>query len=186
MRLRDGISYQKGGNDMQALKTVFNIAYDEIEKAGITTLPPKANITVKYSHGKKTLGVCKRLGHNRYQISISRHITTSYKAVIVTMIHEILHTAKDCFNHGRTWQRHASRVNAVYGYSISRTVNKAELGLPTNEADYNYKITCGQCGKAFYRLRESKLTKHPFLFTCKCGGKLSVTKLHQAEQQAGN
>lgn len=169
---------------MQALQTVFSIAYDEITRAGIQPAP-KANITVKYSHGKKTLGVCKRLDHNSYQISISKHITTSYRAVIITMIHEILHTAKDCFNHGHTWQRHAHRINTLYGYNISRTANKAELGLQTNESDYSYKITCNKCGNAFYRLRESKLTKYPSLYTCKCGGKLTVTNLQQ-QQQAGN
>lgn len=164
---------------MKSLQTVFSVAYDEITKAGITTLPPKTSISLKYSRGRKTLGSCSKLSSGRYQISISKYITTSYKAVKITMIHEILHTAKDCMNHGATWQRHADKVNRTYGYSISRVANMEELGLAQmTRSAFKYKITCCQCSTAFYRIRESKLIQYPYLYRCgKCGGDLTVTRL---------
>ncbi|MDE7432329.1 MAG: hypothetical protein K2N34_10520 [Lachnospiraceae bacterium] len=44
-----------------------------------------------------------------------RHKLEEIKTVIC---HQILHTVKDCANHGKTWEEYAKKVDREYGYNI--------------------------------------------------------------------
>ena len=95
------------------------------------------------------------------------------KTAETTMLHELLHTCDGCMNHGYRWQALANKVNNTYGYNVKRTTSYEEAGIKDMRIrTAKHKIVCEKCGKAVYRMRESKLTKYPNCFRCQCGGDL--------------
>jgi len=65
-----------------------------------------------------------------------------------TILHELLHTCPDCWNHGKTWSYYAAKVNQEYGYHVARTINCKTAAQRRNEIEpYKYKVICKSCGK---------------------------------------
>ena len=66
-----------------------------------------------------------------YTIELSAQLARegSEEAILQVLAHEVLHTCYGCSNHGRRWKGYAQRMNAAYGYHISRTDNFADLGI---------------------------------------------------------
>lgn len=82
-------------------------------------------------------------------------------------------TVKGCMNHGTTWQRHASKMNRLFGYDISRTSTYSELGLERPKA--KYVIQCVDCNNEILRFKKSKIVTHINHYVCgKCNGKLKL------------
>ena len=92
-------------------------------------------------------------------------------AVLETLAHEVLHTCWGCKNHGERWKGYAQRMNAAYGYHISRTNTWEALGLP-DPKKVNHLVVCRRCGREFKRSRASSLVLHPERYRCRCGGTL--------------
>ena len=68
-------------------------------------------------------------------------------------------------------REYAARMNASYGYCISRTGSMSALGVaPPRKA--LYLLVCSACGQRFERYRASALVKYPERYRCTCGGKL--------------
>ena len=66
-----------------------------------------------------------------------------------TIIHEVIHTLPNCFNHGYYFKKWAARVNFNYPqYSIQRCTSMEDFGIKRKQTDYKYKLTCS-CGKEF-------------------------------------
>ena len=123
---------------------------------------------------KRRWGTCKRIG-NIYSIEISSILLdddVSDEATETTMIHELLHSCKGCFNHGNEWKRLANKVNKAYGYNVKRVTTSDEKGIAPEVVGKKHKIVCQKCGLVAWRMRDSKLTRHPELFRCRCGGNL--------------
>lgn len=106
-----------------------------------------------------------------------------------TIIHELLHSCKNCMNHGKEWQYLANKVNRTYGYNIKRVSSANDKGL-TEESQKeqinaeieklqnrkHYEIICQNCGYKYIRYKESKIVQHPEYYRCGvCHGKLKVT-----------
>lgn len=90
-----------------------------------------------------------------------------------TIMHEILHTVDDCFNHGNKWKTMADKVNRAYGYNIKRCTSSEEKGLESVKINYNknYVITCEKCGATVIKHRMSNFVKYPYCYSHKgCGG----------------
>jgi predicted SprT family Zn-dependent metalloprotease len=122
-------------------------------------------------------GQCRKVGLNGFEISISKHLLENGEdhKVKQTLMHEILHTAPGCFNHGATWKRYGSQVNRIYGYDISRTTSAANLGVDSPKvANAKYTIQCCSCGVEIHRTKATPVTKNPEKYRCKCGGNLVV------------
>lgn len=155
------------------------------------------NIGVKYGNivefkvntrAKKRWGQCKTTPFG-YIIEINpvlldeRNVEQGLKE---TIIHELLHTCSGCYNHGKTWNRLAEKVNKAYGYNIKRCSSIEEKGvqketLPVEtERKVKYIVTCDKCSNVCARReRESKVIKHPEHYRCsRCGGKLNVIKIN--------
>lgn len=154
---------------------MFEHAMNIVEKCGIEVgdiVKVEVNTRAKRRYGQ----CCKRSG--RYYINISEFILTDdtvYKAVLETIIHEILHTCDGCMNHGRLWKAYADRVKRMTGYEITTTSDRAKFGLEPYEKQGkdNYVFVCEDCGQVIRRSKMSKFVKHHHLYRCgKCGGKL--------------
>ena len=89
------------------------------------------------------------------------------------LAHEVLHTCYGCSNHGARWKGYAQRMNAAYGFHISRTDNHQALGLP-DDRPVRYWVVCTRCGHKIPRMKRSPLVDHPERYRCKCGGALRV------------
>ena len=95
------------------------------------------------------------------------------RAVRETLAHEVLHTCRGCKDHGPRWKGYADKMNAAYGYHISRTGTWEALGLP-DQKPVNHLVVCERCGQEFKRARASNLVQHPERYRCRCGGRLSL------------
>ena len=163
---------------MKNLHNLFNECVNEVRAAGIE--PGKiVDISINY-RATTRWGQCKKR-YGLYSININHRILeddTDVKAVKDTIIHEILHTCPNCWNHGREWQRLANIMNRKYGYEISRTGSCEDFGIDREEyaeSHAKYRIVCTSCGNVYRKQRACKVTKHPEYFRCgKCGGSLRL------------
>lgn len=130
---------------------------------------------------RKRLGACIRnktaAGRKSFTIEISASILECDDEQICTIIaHELLHTCRGCFDHGKKWKEYARLAESSLGYHISRTADSAALGLkaaPAEEA--RYTVVCCSCGQRFERRRRCPLVLHTEKYRCgKCGGELKL------------
>lgn len=170
--------------DREILQKYVNLLLQEIvEEAKNVGIPVSRRILkdVKINpRPKKRFGCCRKEGRD-FQIEISRFVLDAPEAAVRNVIaHEVLHACKGALNHQDKWKEYAALMNRTYGYAIKRTNSFEELGLPKPEDRrtpvYHYIVRCKRCGKEFKRQRASKLTKHPGLYRCQCGGRLEVVK----------
>lgn len=133
-----------------------------------------SDITFDINYRAKTrLGQCKRKGDS-YIVEIASSLLdeqTPESLLIETLMHEILHTCDGCMKHTGKWKQYADKVNAAYGYNITRTAGREEL--PENiSADLKpkYRVVCKSCGAVYERFKQSAVIKHPERYRCgKCG-----------------
>lgn len=160
---------------MKDYMAMFNEAMDVVESLGIET----GNIVdVKLNYrAKNRFGQCRKNNvNNTYSLNFNHLIfndETKYNVVMGTIIHEILHTCKDCMTHKGEWKRLANIVNENTKYNINRTNSYANFGLerPKKEKKHNYVFVCKDCGQVIVRERASKFTKNYHAYRCgKCGG----------------
>lgn len=143
---------------------VLGIKYGEVISFEINT------------RAKKRWGQCKRIYGNKYSINISYRLLeddTPMVSLKNTIIHELLHTCKDCMNHGENWKRQADKVNRAYGYGIKRCNSAEEKGvkeLPEESKKIKHRFVCKGCGQTIDRMRESRFTKYHTYYRCgRCG-----------------
>ena len=119
-------------------------------------------------------GCCVRQG-GTYIIELSARLARdgSEDAVMQVLAHEVLHTCYGCSNHGRRWKGYAARMNAAWGYHISRTDNFEDLGME-DDRPVRYWVVCTRCGRRTPRMKRSPLVDHPERYRCRCGGTLMV------------
>lgn len=95
------------------------------------------------------------------------------KALIETLLHELLHTCDGCQNHGAKWKSLASVLGEKYELCIKGRQSAEEKGIvvETRKKHIVHKFVCQGCGAVVERQRESKFTRHYRLYRCsKCGG----------------
>ena len=110
-----------------------------------------------------------------YTIELSAQLARegSRDAVMQVLAHEVLHTCYGCSNHGPRWKGYAQRMNAAYGYHISRTDSYGGLGIE-DDRPVRYYVVCQTCGRRIPRMKRSSLVDHPERYRCNCGGVLRV------------
>ena len=94
------------------------------------------------------------------------------------LAHELIHTCRGCYNHGKLFHKYAEKMNAAYGYEIKSTNTPEELGIKDTSAEKppKYIIVCTKCGYQYLRSRTCPLVENPSRYLCRCGGKLKRTK----------
>ena len=117
-------------------------------------------------------GCCVRKG-GAYTIELSARLARegAEDAVSRVLAHEVLHTCYGCSNHGKRWKGYAQRMNAAYGYHISRTDRFEDLGME-DDRPVRYWVVCTRCGRRIPRMKRSTLVDHPERYRCRCGGTL--------------
>ncbi len=145
----------------------------QAEQAGI---PVSGRIcpTVGVNRRARTrFGCCRRDG-GVYCIEIAAALLGAHESAICQVLaHEVLHTCPGCANHGVRWKGWAARMNARYGYRISRTDSHAALGLE-DDRPVRFLVVCRRCGRRIPRMKRSPLVEHPERYRCACGGTFEV------------
>ena len=130
---------------------------------------------VRWNRRAKTrFGCCIRQG-GAYIIELSARLAEegAEDAVMQVLAHEALHTCYGCSNHGRRWKSYAAKMNAAYGYDISRTDKFEDLGLE-DDRPVRYWVVCTKCGRRTPRMKRSPLVDYPERYRCTCGGALRI------------
>lgn len=115
----------------------------------------------------------------RYTINIAAGLLMEENPVKLleeTIIHELLHTMPNCFDHGKLWQHYAEKVNQAYGYAVSRVASCAMTVDPLADKRQKYAVQCDACNHTYYRQKISNVIAHPEKFRCTCGGHLRRIK----------
>ncbi|MBP5324117.1 MAG: SprT-like domain-containing protein [Pseudobutyrivibrio sp.] len=127
---------------------------------------------------KTRWGLCKQNPDKTFEIQIAEALLVddriSEKSCKETIIHEILHTCKNCMKHTGQWKYYAEVINQVYGYNIKRVTTGIEKGVEDYKSNSSmaikYIFTCGNCGATIYRKRDSQFTKNYRHYGCgRCG-----------------
>lgn len=158
------------------MKNIYAIAREcenELKAIGIST-GDIAGYKIN-TRAKKRWGQCSYNSlYGEYTIEISNRLledNVSDIATKTTMLHEMLHTCPDCFNHGKEWQALANKVNKAYGYNIKRTTSSAEKGVAPAESveKVHYILRCESCGAQWKYKRYSKIVQSAEHNNAKCG-----------------
>ena len=147
-----------------------------LDQARALKIPVSAQIRPHVTVNRRAVtrfGCCIRWGE-AFEIELSQRLLEAAEgACLQTLAHEALHTCPGCRDHGQRWKAYAARMNAAYGYHISRTGTCEALGLP-DQKPVNHLVVCERCGQEFKRARASNLVQHPERYRCRCGGRLSL------------
>lgn len=128
-----------------------------------------------------TLGTCQRIKCNNseaFKICVNQELLKhgTVREIETTLLHEMIHTCKDCYNHGKLWKLYAEKINTLGGYNISR-LTKSNI-LKCKQSTYKYALYCPYCGQTYYFRRMSKAVRHPEWCKChKCKHTLESKKL---------
>lgn len=171
---------------MRDLLKEYEECLKDVKDAGIET--GKILGIVCNKHLKRTWGRCKIEYDKDYPdeerfvftIEINKQLleeNIEEMALKNTIVHEILHTCDDCFNHGAAWKEKADIMNNKYPkYNIKRLTTFSEKNIEFDDRDFNYVLQCQSCGRKYGYYRMSKAIKNPHLANCWCGGAIKRLK----------
>lgn len=135
------------------------------------------------TRAKNRWGSCKMLSPGIFEISISWRLLqddVDEMATKNTIVHELLHTVNDCYNHKGKWKQLAEKVNnRLPQYKISRVTSCEEKGIQEEDKPLkvNYILECNRCGYQIQRERCSRIIQHPEYYRCGyCGGEIRRLK----------
>lgn len=123
------------------------------------------------------LGLCRKSG-DRYVIEIAAILLDERvdlrEGLKNTLHHELLHTCRGCMKHTGRWAQYAARLNAAYGYRVSRTASPDEGIIPSDLLpEPKYILKCTACGHEIPRQKRSAAVMYPQRYRCSaCGGRL--------------
>lgn len=151
----------------------------ELRESGVKITDKQISWSVN-SRAKSRWGQCKKIrGGDEWAINISRNLLTSgtENGIRSVIIHELIHTCENSFNHGPSFKANAALVNRKFGYHVSRTDSAEELGVKEDVSDAKYVIRCPKCGMTWTRQRKCRITEYPYLYGCpRCHVALQVVK----------
>ena len=122
-------------------------------------------------------GVCKKQPDGSFVIEIASVLLDERnpeKALVETILHELLHTCEGCQNHGALWKNYAAILNRQYSLRIKGRNSAEDKGIrvETRKKNIKHKFRCERCGTIVERQRESQFTRNYRNYKCsKCGGK---------------
>jgi predicted SprT family Zn-dependent metalloprotease len=118
------------------------------------------NLDIKYGNIEKiytnskfstTLGYCKKTNDsNTFVIEIAPHLlneSLDKNVLKEIIIHELLHSCKNSYNHGKNWQELANKVNNAYPqYNIHSSIHIEEFDKYYVNKKFKYILVCNKCG----------------------------------------
>jgi len=165
---------------MRNLEILLAKVLEMCDNAGI---PYRKIDSIKYNNRfSRHWGCCYRNTINdnvHFRIEISGKLGKEdffpdESAIIQTIMHEVIHTCVDCFDHGQMFQYYGGIAREKYGIDITRTTSaKSKNADIAFYMSYKYVLKCESCGNLIYMGRSCDLTAHPEHYKCaKCGGKI--------------
>ena len=146
-------------------------AIRQAERLGIPVSDKISPHIVINKRAVRRFGCCKKQGET-YIIELSEILADAPEiSCMQTIAHELIHTCPGCMNHGETFKKYADKMNREYGYEISRTNSRENMGVK-EKTPCRYLIICQKCGKRIERVKRSPLVDDPSAYRCQCGGKL--------------
>lgn len=158
----------------------------ELDSIGVTCYSKNiASITVN-NRLSRALGRCVRK-NGVFHIELARKSvgeSVNVNFIKNIIMHEIVHTMPNCWNHGHVFQHYAQIINRKLGYHVGTTEtieNMMAAGVkPLIKSEVaRYALVCGKCGKRVaYRQRQCDLTTNPGNYVHSgCGGNLFTLNL---------
>lgn len=153
---------------MNNLDTLYQEAKLIIEQNGI----PIGRIKSVERNSKltRTWGRCRKNGDGTFSIDVSGILLDegSSNGVLETLLHEMIHTCKGCFNHKNTWKKYAEILNSKYDFHIQRTDTAANKGVENpRKRIYRYQVRCPKCGNVYQYQKMTNVVKYPSLYICR-------------------
>ena len=115
-------------------------------------IPVRTVTEISVHKSKKAWGYCKTSDYETFQITISEVLTdptisADDKGLISTILHELIHTCPDCFNHGAKFCQYAKILTEKTGYSvkISDDANGKGVDKIAFFNTYKYLYICEKC-----------------------------------------
>ena len=149
---------------LEQLNTKLDKLAKEAEKEYVKIIGHKPKYEqISLDNAKSRWGCCKHRG-NKHFITIAKRLVENYsdKEIKTTILHEFLHTEKDCHAHDNNWKRKARKFDKL-GYNIQRTSNREE---PIEQKGYKYQVKCTYCGRVVNRRRLCTIIQHPDWYRC--------------------
>ena len=147
----------------QDFQSDFNYCYKQLVAIFPEINKNKYNLIFNYT-ALKRLGQCSYKGPNKYEIQLNYHFAQicDVSAVRNTIMHELLHSLKDCMKHTGRWKIAANKINHEYNYHISRTSlysDYHDFRLDAKPKTKKYRIQCQDCGRISEYYKCSKIVK---------------------------
>lgn len=161
--------------ELKQLESYVSDLNNDLKAIGIET----GNITRVSinSRATKRMGLCRKISSG-YEIEISKFILSDKEILKDTVYHELLHTIKNCMNHGKKWQSLASQVNRHYNIDLSRTGAASQEMKQEQLNRAKYKATCKGCGQEILRQKASKFITEIENYNCgRCRSKFKIEVL---------
>lgn len=171
---------------MRNYTAIMHDCMQELGSIGLSTYSKRiVSITIN-NRLSRSLGRCRRIGRDFF-IELAGKVArddVDLHFIKNIIMHELVHTMPECFNHGYMFQRTAAIINKRLGYNVGThetAENMIAAGVkPINKKEEaKYAICCGKCGKTVaYRQKKCGLTDNPGNYThTGCGGKLYTLRL---------
>lgn len=154
-------------------------AIDKLDKLGI----PYGFVVLweVNARAKRRWGQCEYIRKQKYKIDISERLFQAKDHFVEeVMLHELLHTCKECKAHGAMWKAYADKVNKAYGFDISVYGSESAYGIEQSEderiQEYRFAWKCRKCHNIIGYYKKTKVVR--FLMgeeklvgtlRCKCG-----------------
>lgn len=132
---------------MRDLQQLLGECLDEIKSLDIPVGKIESIQWADIKNGWGQCGICDTGDTLGYILYISNRYldeTISIKELRATICHEILHTCRNLWGHGKTWVKYALKVDAQYGYEISHY--KSDYDILNSEMPIIHKMKCPNCG----------------------------------------
>ena len=136
---------------MVDVEQIYKQTYSELKTLGI----PVNEATVKLASMSKVPGTCQET-ENGFEIRIMKKLAENDREDYVksTMVHELLHTCKDTFNHNEQWRKYVKIAEDYGHYGLYKTISIAQINgedLPIREL-----YVCPNCGLSYESVNENE------------------------------
>lgn len=122
--------------------------------------------TVTYKNVRSYWGKCRKKSDGGFDIYINAALEDNRRAMLNTMIHELIHTCSGCMNHSVRWKKYAAALNAAEGLHIRTAETEKDTGVKARPPKVNYAVEC-ENGHRLERERMSLLIKNPEHYICR-------------------
>lgn len=167
-----------------------------LKHLGVESLATKEIEVCINSRFTRTLGLCKDKGNNFFTIKINESFLRSAEPQSIhdTIMHEVIHTCKGCYNHGPEWHRVGNLVSKKFGFTITRTYNDSSYSqfMRNKKATrIRYQIGCPNCGiikecysptKVFLGVKQQEKTGQPRYRCNRCKNRNLYTQIFNPQE----